>query len=120
MLGGSLDARGRPRKKEFGAWIIPAFRLLARLRGLRGTAFDVFGYTAERRMERALISEFEETVAGLLAGLTVANVADAQRIIQLYMDIRGYGPVKMEAFAKVRPQIKQAMFDYTALAEEAA
>ena len=120
MLGGSLDARGRPRKKEFGAWIIPAFRLLARLRGLRGTAFDVFGYTAERRMERALISEFEETVAGLLAGLTVANVADAQRIIQLYMDIRGYGPVKMEAFAKVRPQIKQAMFDYTALVEKAA
>ena len=45
LLGGKLDARGRPQKREFGAWILPFFRVLARLRGLRGTAFDVFGYT---------------------------------------------------------------------------
>jgi len=120
VLGGPLDARGRPRKKEFGAWVIPVFRLLARLRILRGTAFDLFGYTAERRSERALIGEFEETVAGLLAGLTADNIADARRIIRLYMDIRGYGPVKMQAFEKVRPQIAQAMIDFTTLAEKAA
>ncbi|NOX69721.1 MAG: indolepyruvate ferredoxin oxidoreductase family protein [Gammaproteobacteria bacterium] len=120
VLGASLDARGRPRKKEFGAWVIPVFRMLSRLRKLRGTAFDIFGYTAERRSERALIEEFKETVAGLLAGLTAANIADAEHIIRLYTDIRGYGPVKMAAFEKVRPQITQAMIDFTAHVEKAA
>ena len=66
LLNTKKDARGRPRKKEFGIWMIPAFRLLAGLRGLRGSKLDLFGYTAERRMERALIGEFEQTVTSLL------------------------------------------------------
>ena len=102
ILSGELDARGRPRKKEFGAWMIPAFRLLASMRRLRGTAFDLFGKTAERRMERALIAEFEQRLEQLLAALGPGNLELATEIVSLYMDIRGYGPVKEEAVEDVR------------------
>jgi indolepyruvate ferredoxin oxidoreductase len=105
LLNGKNDARGRPRKKEFGAWMIPAFRLLAGLRGLRGSKLDLFGYTAERRMERALIVEFEKSVAKLLSALNKENIGDAITIVQLYMDIRGYGPVKDQAVKDVREKI---------------
>jgi indolepyruvate ferredoxin oxidoreductase len=105
ILNSSRDARGRPRKKEFGAWMIPLFRVLAGLRGLRGTRLDVFGYTAERRMERALIGEFEANVDKLLADLDVGNIDEATSIVRLYMDIRGYGPVKEQAVADTRAKI---------------
>ncbi len=85
LLSSKKDARGRPRKKEFGAWMIPAFRLLASLRGLRGSKLDLFGYTGERRMERALIREFEATVARLLSALNKENIGDATAIVQLWI-----------------------------------
>jgi indolepyruvate ferredoxin oxidoreductase len=105
LISRKKDARGRPRKKEFGAWMIPAFRLLAGLRGLRGSKLDLFGYTADRRIERALIVEFEETVSRLLSALNKENVDDAKAVVQLYMDIRGYGPVKEQAVKDVRGKI---------------
>ena len=105
ILNAGRDARGRPRKKTFGAWMIPVFRTLAAMRGLRGTAFDIFGYTAERRMERALIGEFEQVVGQLLAGLEAGNLPLASEIAGEYMDIRGYGPVKDEAVAEVRQRV---------------
>lgn len=106
LLNSKKDARGRPRKKEFGAWMIPAFRMLAGLRGLRGSTLDVFGYTAERRMERALISEFEETLAKLMSALNKDNIDDAIAIVRHYMDIRGYGPVKDLAVKEARDKIR--------------
>jgi len=105
LMNGKNDARGRPRKKEFGAWMIPAFRLLSGLRGLRGSKLDLFGYTAERRMERALISEFEQTVGKLLAALDKESLSNSIAVVQLYMDIRGYGPVKEQAVKDVRDKI---------------
>ena len=105
ILSRDKDARGRPRKKEFGAWMIPLFRVLASLRGLRGTRFDLFGYTAERRMERALIREFEANLEKLLAGLSASNLDEATAVVKLYMDIRGYGPVKEKAVADTRAKI---------------
>jgi indolepyruvate ferredoxin oxidoreductase len=105
LLSSQKDARGRPRKKEFGGWMVPAFRLLASLRGLRGTKLDLFGYTEERQMERALIGEFEATVEKLLDVLTAENLDDALKVVQLYMDIRGYGPVKEQAVKDVRARI---------------
>jgi indolepyruvate ferredoxin oxidoreductase len=105
LISRKKDARGRPRKKEFGAWMIPAFRLLAGLRGLRGSKLDLFGYTADRRIERALIVEFEETVSRLLSALNKENIDDATAIVQLYMDIRGYGPVKEQAVKDVRDKV---------------
>jgi indolepyruvate ferredoxin oxidoreductase len=112
VLNAGLDARGRPRKKEFGAWMVPVFRILARLRGLRGTSFDLFGMTAERRMERALIGEFETTVDELLSDLNTGNITDAMNIISAYMDIRGYGPVKEQAASEVRARVEKQLGEY--------
>ncbi len=109
LLSFRRDARGRPLKKRFGGWIRLPFRLLAALRRLRGTPFDVFGYTAERRMERALIIEFEQTVDALLAVLDAGNVEAARDVAAMYMDIRGYGPVKEQAVEDVRERVADGL-----------
>jgi indolepyruvate ferredoxin oxidoreductase len=109
LLGGRRDARGRPLKREFGAWVLPAFRVLAKLRGLRGTAFDVFGYTAERRMERQLIAEFEAAVDAILGALDAGNRDRAITIIDCFLDIRGYGPVKEKAVIEARERLGEAL-----------
>jgi indolepyruvate ferredoxin oxidoreductase len=88
------DAQGRLQKKEYGPWVFTAFRALAKLRFLRGTPLDVFGYTGERRTERALIGEYERTVAGLLDTLDGGNVGLAAEIASIPEHIRGYGHVK--------------------------
>jgi indolepyruvate ferredoxin oxidoreductase len=88
------DAQGRLIKQEFGPWMMKAFGVLAKFKGLRGTALDVFGYTAERKMERALIGEYRQTVASLLPKLTAENLAQAVAIASIPEDIRGYGHVK--------------------------
>jgi len=102
---GGTDARGRPNKRRFqGALMRPAFAVLARMKGLRGTALDVFGYHPERRMERDLIAWFE----GLLARAAAEAPADLPRwraILAAPMGIRGYGPVKAEAARKVRAEV---------------
>jgi len=105
VMNTGVDARGRPRKREFGAWILPLFRILARLRRLRGTVFDVFGYTAERRMERALIAEFEQLLEERLPALDKNNVEQTTALASAYMEIRGYGPVKEAAAETVRDRI---------------
>jgi indolepyruvate ferredoxin oxidoreductase len=109
LLNARRDARGRPLKREFGRWILPLFRLLARLRRLRGTAFDIFGYTAERRMERGLIAEFEETVDAVLASLGESGSHAAAEVIEPWLDIRGYGPVKEAAVDEVRERVEAAL-----------
>ena len=109
LLGGKRDARGRPLKKEFDAWVLPLFRVLAKVRHLRGTAFDVFGYTAERRMERQLIVEFEQAVDSVIAALDASNHELATAAISGFLEIRGYGPVKETAVAEARKQIGEAL-----------
>jgi len=109
LLASGRDARGRPRKREFGAWIIPVFRVLAGLRRLRGTPFDIFGYTAERRMERALIRDFEQTLDRLLARLDADSLDAIIRIVGHYGDIRGYGPVKEQSVREARQSIREEL-----------
>ncbi len=99
---------GEPRKMRFGPWIMPLFKVLKRLRFLRGTAFDPFGHTEERRMERALIGEYEDCVGQLLAGLTAQNHALAVQIASLPEDMRGFGYIKkrnVEATRKKRDEL---------------
>jgi len=111
LLSSKKDARGRPRKKEFGAWMLPVFRVLASMRGLRGGAFDVFGYTGERKMERDLIVEFETLLEQVLPALHAKNLGAATQLVQLFMNIRGYGPVKEESVTVVREKVaKKANF----------
>ena len=88
------DAHGRLMKKEYGPWVFKAFGLLAKLRFLRGGTFDVFGRTAERRMERQLVIDYFATVERLLAGLDAGNLALAAQIASVPEHIRGYGHVK--------------------------
>ena len=87
-------ATGRPVKRSYGRWMFAAMRMLARLRFLRGTPFDPFGRTAERRMERRLIADYEHTLEILLAGLTPENHAVAVEIASLPQQIVGYDEVK--------------------------
>jgi len=120
ILSAGLDARGRPRKREFGSWMLPAFRLLAKMKGLRGTPFDLFGRTAERRMERALIKHCEQTIEQLLGTLTRDNISEAAGIVTLYLDIRGYGPVKEQEAKKVRGDIDARNLKFSNMSQAAA
>ncbi|SAL63209.1 indolepyruvate ferredoxin oxidoreductase family protein [Caballeronia telluris] len=88
------DAKGQLVKKQYGPWILPAMRVLAKMKFLRGTAFDVFGKTEERKMERALIVEYEALVKELIAGLTAQKLALAIELASLPDSMRGYGHVK--------------------------
>src|SRR3546814_9378387 len=90
MLPGR-DASGRPKKREFGQWMLPVFRVLKSLKGLRGTAFDPFGYFPERRMERRLIEEYRTLVEMILDRLDRSNLNTAIELAGAAYDIRGYG-----------------------------
>jgi indolepyruvate ferredoxin oxidoreductase len=85
---------GEPRKMRFGSWMMWAFKMLAPLKSLRGTAFDVFGYTAERKLERQLIKDYERTLAAIADNLSPANHAVALEIASLPQSIKGFGHVK--------------------------
>lgn len=89
------DATGEPRKITLGPWMMKGFSLLAKLKGLRGSALDLFGYTQERRIERTLIADYERTVGELIAKLDPANHAIAVAIASIPEKIRGFGHVKL-------------------------
>ena len=85
---------GHLRKRRFGPWMLKAFGLLAKAKRLRGTPFDPFGRTAERRMERRLIADYEALLDELAAGLTADNHGLAVELASLPQRIRGFGHVK--------------------------
>ncbi|MEX0282295.1 MAG: indolepyruvate ferredoxin oxidoreductase family protein [Arenibacterium sp.] len=95
ILGGKAPD-GRPKKRTFGAWMQTPLKLLTRLKGLRGTPLDIFGYTAERRMERALIKQYERDMKAVLPQLTAGTRDAVIALAALPLDIRGFGPVKMK------------------------
>jgi indolepyruvate ferredoxin oxidoreductase len=106
-LAPPLFARRDPRtghlvKQEYGPWMMSVFRLLAGLKVLRGTMFDPFGRTAERKQERALIGAYERLIDEFLAGLTATNHALAVELAALPDQIRGYGHVKQVHLEKAR------------------
>ena len=96
--------KGEPQKQKFGPWMLTAFKLLARLKGLRGTVFDVLGRTAERKMERALIVDYKASIESLLTSLTAENHATAVEIARTPEMIKGYGHVKARHVAAARLQ----------------
>ncbi|MEN9417134.1 MAG: hypothetical protein RI988_754 [Pseudomonadota bacterium] len=91
-----------PRKWVFGAWLLPVMRVLARGKVLRGTRWDPFGCTDERRLERELITAFEARVEELCAGLTRERLAAATEVARLPQSIRGFGHVKLAQLAVAR------------------
>ena len=91
---------GRPMKRVFGPWLERPLRMLARLKFLRSTPLDIFGYSAERRMERALIKQYEKDIATVLPALSDATRDATVALAELPMQIRGFGPVKAQNEAK--------------------
>jgi indolepyruvate ferredoxin oxidoreductase len=102
ILGRRDRATGEPRKSAFGPWVLRLFRLLARLRFLRGTPLDIFGRTPERRQERQLIRDYESVVSELLDRLDHDRHALALEIARLPEQIRGYGHIKRRSIEKAK------------------
>lgn len=105
------DAQGQLQKAEYGAWVLSLFRVLAALRFLRGTWFDPFGYTAERRQERKLIRDYRELVRRLLVDLDPARASRALHIASLASGIRGYGHVKEQSIDAYHAALRKAISD---------
>lgn len=95
-----MGPNGRPLKREFGPWLERPLRMMARLKGLRGTPLDIFGYTAERKMERALIKQYEGDMRDVLPKLDDTTRDAIKALAALPLDIRGFGPVKQANEAK--------------------
>ncbi|HKA80368.1 MAG TPA: indolepyruvate ferredoxin oxidoreductase family protein [Xanthobacteraceae bacterium] len=102
---------GEPKKITFGPWIFPLFRLLAKLKFLRGTAFDPFGYSAERKTERALVRDYEAMLEEVLAKLDANNHHVAVGLAAIPEKIRGFGHVKLR-------HLKAAKADEAALLDQ--
>jgi indolepyruvate ferredoxin oxidoreductase len=107
FLPATKDARGRPRKRTFGPWLQMPLKLLAHLKFLRGTALDMFAYTAERRNERALIAWYEGQIDTMLDKLAPQTLPDLVAIARAPLEIRGYGPVKEAAIPKVKADVER-------------
>ncbi|CRL14436.1 indolepyruvate ferredoxin oxidoreductase family protein [Phaeobacter italicus] len=99
MLTGT-DPNGRPKKRKFGPGMERWLRLLAKFKGLRGTPLDLFGYTAERKMERALIKQYESDMKEWLPKASPEIMEPLIALAELPLEIRGFGPVKQANEAK--------------------
>ena len=95
---------GLPRKMSFGPWMMPLFRLLAKLKFLRGTAFDLFGYTAERRTERRLLEDYRTLLREIAGNLTPQNHHLAVALASIPEKIRGFGHVKQRHLAAAKAE----------------
>jgi indolepyruvate ferredoxin oxidoreductase len=102
LLADRDPVTGELKKGEYGPWVFSMFRALAKLKGLRGTAFDIFGYTEERRTERRLIGEYMETLSEIVGKLDQSNHALAVQIAGLPETIRGFGHVKEKNLHKAK------------------
>lgn len=91
---------GKPRKSSFGPWMMEGFRLLAAMKGLRGTVFDVFGYSSERRMERQLLAQYEADLGLVARALAAGKVEASAALASVPALIRGYGHVRQASAEK--------------------
>jgi indolepyruvate ferredoxin oxidoreductase len=116
------DAQGHLIKQHYGPWMMKVFGVLAKMKSLRGSMFDVFGYTAERRTERALVMEYKQTILQLLPLLNAGNLASAVAVASVPEDIRGYGHVKERHLlaAKNKQATLLAEFNTVAAPQKAA
>jgi len=109
VLGRTDAFTGKPVKTEFGPWMMTGFRLLSKLKRLRGTPFDLFGRNAERRMERQLIADYRALVERLLAEPDTARSPIALELAALPETMRGFGHVKEANVAKAKAREKELL-----------
>jgi indolepyruvate ferredoxin oxidoreductase len=103
------NVKGQLQKQKFGPWMLTGFKLLAKLKGVRGTALDIFGRTEERKTERALIGEYRASIDEVIAGLRADNHALALEVASLPEQIRGYGHVKDRNLVAARARWSELM-----------
>ena len=108
------NAKGELQKRRFGPWMLTAFKVLARCKGLRGTPFDPFGRNDERRVERELVREYRDSIEEVLRALGPANLALATEIARVPEMIRGYGHVKARHLEAARPKWDALMAEWRA------
>ncbi len=108
------DEKGHLIKRAYGPGVLKAFGLLARMRFLRGTKFDLFGYTAERRAERELILDYRDTLSAIVSKLNRGNLDRAVALASVPEDIRGYGHVKEAAMEKAAKRREELLREFTA------
>jgi indolepyruvate ferredoxin oxidoreductase len=107
-----VDGAGRPKKRSFGPWVMLVYRLLRRMKRLRGTPFDLLGYSAERRMERRLIQDYRRLIEGIVEKLEPHNLAAATELARAALDIAGYGPVKQSSVVRYAARLKTLMREF--------
>ena len=112
------NEKGELQKRQFGPWMLTGFKLLAKLKGLRGTAWDVFGKTEERKMERALIGEYTASIATLIETLNADNHAVAVDVARIPELIKGYGHVKERNVKTARLQWAGLMKDFASTSRQ--
>jgi indolepyruvate ferredoxin oxidoreductase len=109
LLAKTDPATGRPRKMRFGPWMMGAFRILAKLKGLRGSWLDPFGYSADRKLERMLIADYERWLDEIARRLRSETYDTAVALAELPEKIRGYGPVKHACIEEARRREKELL-----------
>ncbi|MEH6403794.1 MAG: indolepyruvate ferredoxin oxidoreductase family protein [Sneathiella sp.] len=107
LLSSGVDSRGRPNKRKFGPWMQTGFRILAKLKNLRGTRLDPFGYTNERKMERDLIRWYRQEISEILPHINQSNILHAVKVASVPATIRGFGPVKDKAVDAAKVKMKE-------------
>lgn len=117
-LTAKRNHKGELVKRPFGPWMLKAFGVLAKLKGLRGSAFDVFGYTEERKTERALIGEYKDSVEELLASLDAERLPLAVDVARIPEEIRGYGHVKERHLKAAREKWARLMQEWRTSAQQ--
>ncbi|MCC6656674.1 MAG: 2-oxoacid:acceptor oxidoreductase family protein, partial [Rhodocyclaceae bacterium] len=120
LLAKADPITGRPRKRAYGPWMLTVFRLLAKLKFLRGGALDVFGRTAERRLERELIVEYERDIASALSRLAATDLDAVVALAGLPGQIRGFGLIKLRSVEAAREKRKALLAELNGVAAPAA
>jgi indolepyruvate ferredoxin oxidoreductase len=106
------------KKKEFGSWVLVAFKILSRMKFLRGTAFDIFGWTEERKMERQLIDDYRSLVEEIVDSVTESNIDLAKKLLSLPEEIKGFGHVKEANVAQVTASWQELLDQYRSSRQE--
>lgn len=111
---GRKNAKGEPLKSAFGPWMMRVFKLLAMLKGLRGTRFDIFRHSQERAAERKLLADYEALIDEVLAKLDAENHALAVALLSLPEKIRGFGHVKLRHIAAAKAEEAELLAQFRA------
>lgn len=104
-LAPSWMTRGKQTKRELGPWVLRAMKVLSVFKFLRGTSMDPFGWQADRKLERQIISEFEALLALVVDKLSADNLAQVIELVGLFKNVRGFGHVKAENYQRVQAEL---------------